>query len=283
MIMLSLSAMGQTGPWRDYVGYGQTMQALSGMTYMTSWDKQTPSGLGQAYADIISGLYGVVAVLAALEYRDRNGRGQHIDLSEYEAMCSVMGPALLAVSRNQGDFIPKGNSTEDEPAAPYGCYPCLGKDRWCAIAVYSDEQWQALCHVLDDPSWAKEERFSTLPLRKQNGEDLNALLGQWTAGRRAEDLVKTLQKSGIPAGVVQNAHDLATDPQLAAREFFVKLEHPAKGVTVADNLPIKCTERFADHWKPAPSLGQDNRYVFLELLGFNERQFSDYITRGIIG
>jgi crotonobetainyl-CoA:carnitine CoA-transferase CaiB-like acyl-CoA transferase len=149
--------------------------------------------------------------------------------------------------------------------------------------VYSDQQWQALCQILGDPSWAKEERFSTLLLRKQNGKQLDILLRQWTAGRTADDIVKTLQESGIPAGVMQNAHDLAADVHLAAREFFVKLEHPLKGATVADNLPIKCGDRFADHWTRAPFLGEDNRYVFLELLGFDERQFNDYVARGIIG
>ena len=283
IIMLSMSAMGQTGPWRDHVGYGQTMQALSGMTYMTSWDERSPSGLGQAYADVISGLYGVVAVLAALEYRDRYGSGQHIDLSEHEAMCSLMGPALLDASCNQRGLVPTGNSAEDEPAAPYGCYRCFGEERWCVIAVYSERQWQTLCHILGDPSWAEEERFSTLPLRKQNEKELDTLLGRWTAGRRAEELVKTLQESGIPAGVVQNAHDLATDPQLAARGFFVNLEHPLKGTTMTDNLPIKSTDTSSDHWKPAPLLGEDNRYVFLELLGFDKTQLNDYVTRGIIG
>ena len=98
IILLSMSAMGQTGPWRDYVGYGQTMQALSGITRMTSWDERSPEGLGQAYADVVAGLYGVVAILAALEYRDRCGAGQHIDLSNHEAMCSLMGPILLELS-----------------------------------------------------------------------------------------------------------------------------------------------------------------------------------------
>jgi len=282
IIMLSMSAMGQTGPWRDYVGYGQTMQALSGMTYMTSWDEQSPSGLGQAYADVVSGLYGVVAVLAALEYRDQNGRGQYIDLSQYEAMCSLMGPALLDVSVNQRDLLPKGNSAEEEPAAPYGCYPCLGKDRWCVIAVYSEAQWHALCHILGDPSWAKEARFSALTLRKQHAEELNGLLARWTATRAAEDTVKLLQESGIPAGVVQNARDLTFDPQLTSREFFVKFEHPAKGTMVVDNLPMKSDDISADYWKPAPCLGEDNEYVFFQLLGFNENQFRDYVKRGII-
>lgn len=283
IIMVSMSAMGQTGPWRDYVGFGPTMQALSGITYMTSWDEHSPSGLGQAYADVISGLYGVVAILAALEHKDKNGGGQHIDLSQYEAMCSLMGPALLDASANQRDLLPAGNSAEDEPAAPYGCYPCLGKERWCVIAIYSEPQWQALCRILGDPSWAKEKRFSTVPLRKQHAEELNRFLAQWTASRAAEDIVKLLQESGIPAGVVQNARDLAIDPQLISREFFVKLEHPAKGTMVADTLPMKCDGRFGDHWKPAPFLGEDNRYVFLQLLGVSESQFNEYVKKGIIG
>lgn len=283
IIMLSMSAMGQTGPWREYVGYGQTMQALSGMTYMTSWDEQSPSGLGQAYADVVSGLYGVAAVLAALEYRDQNGRGQYIDLSQYEAICSLMGPALLDVSGNQRDLLPRGNSAEDEPAAPYGCYPCLGKERWCVIAIYSEGQWQALCSILGRPSWTQEERFSTLSLRKQHAEKLNRFIGQWTATRSAEDIVNLLQESGIPAGVVQNAHDLASDPQLIFREFFVKLEHPVHGTMVADTLPMKSNGRPAKEWRPAPFLGEDNEYVFLQLLGLDEQQFSDYVKRGVIG
>jgi crotonobetainyl-CoA:carnitine CoA-transferase CaiB-like acyl-CoA transferase len=275
--------MGQTGPWRDYVGYGQTIQALSGMTHMASWDEKSPSGLGQAYADVISGLYGVIAVLAALEYRDRYGRGQHIDLSQYEAMCSLMGPAFMDVSANRRDLKPMGSSADEEPASPYGCYSCLGKDRWCVIAVYSEEQWQALCRILGDPSWAKEERFSTLPLRKQHGEELNGLLARWTAPREAEDIVKLLQESGIPAGVVQDARDLASDPQLTSRGFFVNLGHLGKGTMVVDNLPIRSHRTFVRNWEPAPYLGEDNQYVFLKLLGFSESQFGEYFKKGIIG
>jgi benzylsuccinate CoA-transferase BbsF subunit len=283
IIMLRMSAMGQTGPWCNYAGYGQTIQALSGLTYMTSWDEQSPSGLGQAYADVISGLYGVVAVLAALEYRDRYGWGQHIDLSLYEAMCTLMGPALLNVSANQRDLTPMGNMEEGEPAAPYGCYPCLGNDRWCVIAVYSETQWQELCRILGDPSWAKQERFSTLATRKQYGEELDSLLARWTANREAETIVELLEETGIPAGVVQNARDLASDPQLIAREFFIKSEHPLKGTMIVDNMPIKSHDTFASHWEPAPYLGEDNQYVFLDLLGFSENRFWKYVKKGIIG
>jgi len=283
VILLSMSAMGQTGPWRDYVGYGQTMQALSGITRMTSWDERSPEGLGQAYADVVAGLYGVVAILAALEYRDRCGDGQHIDLSNHEAMCSLMGPALLELSAGQRRLLPRGNGTEDDADAPCGCYPCLGTDRWCVIEVSGDAQWQTLRRILGDPGWAGDRKYSTPPLRKQHAEELDRHLSQWTASRTAEDVVRSLQEEGIPAGVVQDAGDLSSDPQLISREFFVRLEHPVHGSGVADNLPVKSRDRFADRWRPAPLLGQDNRYVFMELLGFSESRMEDYRKRGIIG
>ena len=95
LIMLSMSAMGQRGPWKDYVAFAPTLHALSGLTHLTSFEKDFPIGLGFAYADIVAGLYAAFAVLAALEYRDRTGQGQYIDLSEYEAICTLMGPSLL--------------------------------------------------------------------------------------------------------------------------------------------------------------------------------------------
>lgn len=283
IILLSMSAMGQTGPWRDYVGYGPTIQALSGITYMTSRDERSPAGLGQAYADVVSGLYGVVAILSALEYRDRYGGGQHIDLSNLEAMCTLMGPAFLEVSATHGDLLPGVNLAKDETGAPYGCYPCLGEDRWCVLEVSDDAQWQALCRILGNPAWTMDEKFSSAPSRKEHAGELDRLLSGWTSTRFAEEIVDTLQRSGVPAGVVQNARDLASDPQLRSREFFLNIEDPVRGPLVVDNFPVKSEDRVADRWTPSPSLGQDNRYVFMELLGFGERRFDDYVKKGIIG
>jgi crotonobetainyl-CoA:carnitine CoA-transferase CaiB-like acyl-CoA transferase len=282
IILLSMSAMGQNGPWRDYVGYGQTMQALSGITRMTSWDERSPAGLGQAYADVVAGLYGVVAILAAMEYRELCGEGQHIDLSNHEAMCSLMGPALLELSSGRRRLLPPEDVAEDDADAPGGCYPCLGNDRWCVIEVSGEAQWQRLRRILGDPGWARDLEYSTPSLRKRYAEELDRHLSQWTASRAAEDVVRSLQEAGIPAGVVQDARDLSSDPQLISREFFVRLEHPVHGTGVADNLPMKSGDRFADRWRPAPLLGQDNRYVFMQLLGFSESRMEDYRNRGII-
>ena len=283
LIMMSMSAMGQNGPWKDFVAFGPTLQALSGLTDLTSYVKDSPLGLGYAYADTISGLYAALTVLAALEYRDRTGEGQHIDLSEYEAICTVMGPTFLNISINHEGVLPQGNRSDDLLAAPYGCYKCKGLDRWCVIAVFDEAEWQALCEVMGSPGWTREERFSTLSKRKEHADALDKFLEQWTLQYTPEEVVSLLQKARVLAGVVQNAEDLSKDPQLIAREFFVHLKHPVLGKTVSDASPIRFKEGSTMGWKAAPLLGEDNRYVYMELLGLTESEFFSYVEKGIIG
>jgi crotonobetainyl-CoA:carnitine CoA-transferase CaiB-like acyl-CoA transferase len=283
LIMVSLSAMGQTGPWKDFVGFGPTIQALSGFTYLTSFDKDSPLGVGYSYADMIVGLYAALAILSALEYRDRTGQGQYIDISEYESMCTLIGPTLMDVSMSKREVLPQGNCSDYILAAPHGCYKCLGTNRWCVIAVFDDAEWKALCRVMSDPFWTKEEKFSTLLKRKERSKELDGLIEQWTAQHTPEEIVQVLQGAGVLAGLVQDGEDLAKDPQLMARDFFIPLEHPALGRTISDSTPIRFKDIPIFHGKAAPLLGEDNRYVYMELLGFKEDDLSFYIEKGIIG
>lgn len=283
IIMVSMSGMGHTGPWRDFVAFGPTIQALSGLTFLTSFSESAPLGLGFSYADAVAGLFSVLAILIALEHRDREGSGQHIDLSEYEALCTLLGPALLDEFANHTDVLPQGNCAGHVQAAPYGCYKCLGEDRWCVIAVSNEAEWRALCNVLGNPSWTNETRFSTLTARMEHASVLDELLEVWTAKHKAGDLVQVLQEAGVPAGMVQDAEDLAKDPQLTARGFFVRLEHPVYGEALSDNSPIKMSPITTKHWKASPLLGEDNRVVFTELLEMKEAELSSYIKRGIVG
>jgi crotonobetainyl-CoA:carnitine CoA-transferase CaiB-like acyl-CoA transferase len=283
LIMLRMSGMGQTGPWKDFTAFGPTVQSLGGLTYLTSYNKESPVGLGYSHADVISGIYGSIAVLAALEDRDQTGRGQQIDLSEYEAVCSLIGPALLAAATNSNQILPRGNRASHIPGGPYGCYKCLGEDRWCAIAVFDESEWQALCKASGHADWAKDDRFSTLSMRKDHAEELDILIEAWTSKARAEDVMELLQSVGVPVGVVQNAEDLAKDPQLQARAFFVELEHPSLRKTVADRSPIRIEGISVRDWKSAPLMGSENRYVYLELLGLTEAELDAYIKKGVIG
>jgi len=283
LIMISMSGTGQTGPWRDFVAFGPTIQALSGITYLTSFVSDSPIGLGYSYADHVAGLFAALAVLASLEYRDRTGEGQYINISEYEAMCTLLGPAIMDYAANHSPVIPRGNHPNYALAVPYGCYKCLGDDKWCAIAVFTEEEWQALCRVLGNPPWSKEARFSTFWQRREHIEELNELVEQWTAQHNPGEVMNWLQEAGVPAGVVKDAHEVAEDPQLATRGFFVDVRHPVLGKTTFDSTPIRLGRTPARFRRAAPSLGQDNRYVYQELLGMSHQELSRYIEDGVIG
>lgn len=283
IIMVRMSGMGRTGPWKDYVAFGPTVQSLCGLTFLTSDNKGEPAGPGYSYADIAAGLYGALAVLAALEYRESTGLGQCIDLSEYEAACTLLGPFILDLAVNQEEILPMGNRSPHRTAAPHGCYPCLGEDRWCVIAVFEEQEWEALCHIMGDPSWAREDRFSTPSGRKKHEAELDERMREWTKTREAEEIVQRLQEVKVPSAVVQNAADLARDPQLSARRYFRVMEDPVSGPIRADTCPIRWRSEGKGVWRPAPLLGEDNSYVFYKLLGLPEDMIRSYREKGIIG
>jgi len=282
LIMISMSGMGQTGPWKDYTAFGETIQALSGITCLTSYAGEAPPGLNYSYADHVAGLYASLAALIALEHRSDTGQGQYIDLSEYEAMCTLMGPAIMDGIINQKLVLPAGNNPDYGMAAPYGCYRCLGDDQWCVIAVSTEEEWRALCRAMDNPAWARGPRFSTAERRRKNSREIDKLIGQWTAGYGAEEVMVRLQASGVAAGTVRNARELAEDPQLAARSFFAESSHPVLDRIRSDSNPVRLERTPARLRRASPLLGQDNHYVYHELLGITEAEVVRYIEEGVI-
>ncbi len=283
IVMVSLSGFGHSGPWRNFAALGTTIQAASGLTRLTSYNDVQPDGIGFAYADHISGLYAALAALAALRRRDRYGQGAYVDISELEAACSMLGPALLDYSVNGRAAAPAGNMAEWGQAAPHGCYRCKGGDRWCVIAVFSEEDWQSLCHVMGQPQRARQEKFSSTRLRFENADELDALIETWTVNYTSREAMDMLQSAGVPAAAVNDAQDLVDDPQLNGRGFFVELEHPVLGLTRADGNPIRMSAAPAVYNKAAPLLGADNRRVFIDILGMEEDKFRSYLEDGIIG
>jgi benzylsuccinate CoA-transferase BbsF subunit len=277
IIMLSMSVMGRTGPQRDYVGYGPTVQALSGMTYLTSFPGHPSLGPGFSYADHIAGLYASIVLLAALEHRRRTGEGQYIDISEVEAMTGLLGGAVLDYTTRGKEPEPAGNSSP--LAAPHNVYPCRGENRWCAIAVFTDEEWRGLKRALGNPSWAEDARFATLAGRRENIDELDRQIATWTQERTAEEVMSRLQENGVAAGAVQDAADLAGDPQLKERGFFVNKPEIGKFV---DATPIRLSQSPAEYKRAAPSQGQDNDYVYGKLLGMSEKEMADLREKGVI-
>lgn len=280
VVMLSMSTAGHGGAGEELVGFAPTVHALSGLTRLTSFTPAEPLGPGVPHGDIVAGLYGALAVLAALEHRAVTGRGQHIDLSHYEAVCAMLGPELARASLDGSPGDPVGNGPGETMAAPHGCYPCRGEDRWCVIAVFDDAEWVALCRVMGDPPWTSA--FRDIAERRRRAAELDARIGEWTIGHTAEELVALLQRAGVPAGVVQDAADLVRDPHLNARGFFRHLPHPRLGEMLTDASPIVIDGERGCAWEPAPGLGEHNRYVFQELLGLPEAEVAAHVRNGVI-
>lgn len=280
IIMLSMSTMGNTGPWRDYAGFGPTIQAFSGITYLTSFPGKPPLGLGFSYADHIAGLVACLALLGAMEYRRRTGEGQYIDVSQVEVMSSLLGSAILEYTANGRQVEPVGNGSTQ--AAPHGVYRCQGDDQWCAIAVFSDDEWQGFRRALGSPPWAEDRRFATLAGRLENADELDRLVEGWTRRHPAEEVMAWLQRQGVAAGVVQDARDLANDPQLKARGFFIELDHPEMGKNISDATPIKLSDTPARYVQAAPVVAQDNVYVYKQLLGMSDGEIAEFRQQGVI-
>ena len=278
IIMLSATIQGQTGPRSTFVGYGWNTVALTGIGNLTGWPDRSPVGTLQAYPDSIVPWFGVVAILAALDYRRRTGRGQYIDVSQYETTCHFLAPLLLDYAANNRVAMRAGNRCLY--AAPHGVYRCRGDDRWCAISVFNEMEWQAFCRVLGSPTWAGDEKFASLRERKENQDELNRLVEQWTINFTPEEVMALMQQAGVPAGVVKTNKEIFEDPQLTHRDYFQRVEHPEIGQCYQQAWPISLSKSQPEI-RPAPCLGEHNEYVVTQILGFSDQEFVDYLDTGV--
>ncbi len=283
LIMLSLSMEGRTGPHRAVHGFGTVLQAAAGLSHLMGWPDRPPLIPGTAYTDWTTPFFGLVALLAALDYRRRTGKGQYIDISNLEVGVNCLETAILDATVNGREQVRAGNElmVGDLPAAaPHGVYRCQGENRWCAIAVLTDQEWTRFCAALEHPSWTREPRFATILARVRHRGELNALVEAWTSQLPAEEVMRRLQAVGIAAGVVQSAADLAHDPQLAHRGHSVILDHPEVGPQRYDGPGFHLTASPA-RLHPVPLLGQHNVYVFKELLGLSDQEYNALDAEGI--
>jgi crotonobetainyl-CoA:carnitine CoA-transferase CaiB-like acyl-CoA transferase len=219
--------------------------------------------------------YNAASMLIALYSRLSTRKGTTIDSSATEIGIGLIGPTLLDATANQrptrrSDF-PPGNRLLDQPAAPHGVYKCLGDDRWVAIAVFTDKEWQALVSVIDDGAvLGSDDRFADQTSRYGNQDALDAHIERWTSQRDGLDITRLLQSRGVQAGLVQNAEDLLDfDPQVRARNLYFSLNHPVVGKAEFEGVPIRFSRAELIPWRSAPLLGEDNRYVFRDVLGYS--------------
>jgi benzylsuccinate CoA-transferase BbsF subunit len=275
IIYLAMSMQGSQGPQRDFRGTGSSIAALTGIQALSGLPGRIPAGTGTNYPDHLPNpCHAAFALLAALRHRRRTGQGQYIDFAQTEPMLSLLGPTFLDLTVNGTLQERRGN--DHSWAAPHGVYPCAGSDRWIAITVMDDAQWAALADVLGRPAWALEERWATLPQRWRDRQELDGLLAAWTAKQDAQELMLKLQAQGIPAGAVQDAHDVTRlDSQLAHRGHWVRLPHAEMGETIYNNLPFRFSRTPVHPTRPAPLLGEHTREVLGDLLGLSPSEIDE--------
>ncbi len=287
-VLLSMPGFGHGGPWEHYVGFGPQFEEASGITYMSGYADREPIA-HSAMTDPIGGMYAAVAVLIALEHRRRTGQGQYIDFSTTEGASYLNAAAILDYTMN--GRVRERDANRHPAWAPHGAFPCKpalspaegGQDQWVAITVQTDAQFQALCGAMGRPELAKDARFADALSRWQNEAALREPIAAWTREREPREVMTLLQSRGVPAGAANNAASIVHDPQLKARDFIQWIDRPVNGgrhpyygfPAILSRTPVKAR-------KAPPTLGEDNDFVFGEVLRLSNAELTDLKARGII-
>ena len=283
---------GYDGPHRDFLGFGAVLGPITGFNHLTGFPNRAPTGMGTNYPDyVINPAHTLTAIMAALRHRKRTGKGQRIELSQLESCVAALAPAIMDYTVNERSQERAGNRLPH--AAPHGAFPCQGikvdtvlgeqdEGRWCVIACFSDEQWEALRKAMGDPEWARAENLATLAGRKAHEDELEQQIAGWTSPQPPEQVMAALQAAGVPSGVVQNARDCLGDEHLQDRDYYVYLEHPEAGRTAYDGSGFRLTKTPAQYRTAAPCLGEHTQEVAKDILGLSDEDIADLLVEQVL-
>ncbi|HEX78198.1 MAG TPA: CoA transferase [Dehalococcoidia bacterium] len=282
LIMVRSSATGLSGPYRDYRAHGSQLDAICSHSSLRGYRDMDPSANTPVFiTDYLGACFSALAAMMALNYRRRTGRGQLIEVAQVETGAVCLGEAMMDHSMNQRVRTTQGNR-DIHGAAPCGCYRCAGEDRWVNITVTSDEEWQGLCRALGNPPWTQEERFSDARSRYENQDALDQYIEQWTSQRDHYAVMHLLQKEGVPAGPVMDARDTYNDPHLKERGFLVPVSHRDCGNYLHPGAAWKLSKTPITIRRPPVRFGEDNEYVYKQLLGFSDEEYAELERKGHI-
>ena len=284
LIYMSNTGFGYTGPWRRYAGIGRMFELTCGLSQFTGYPDEGPRRVGKAFFDLHVGWMATFAILAALHYREQTGKGQWLDFSMYQVGVATMGDAILDYVANGRNGQIMGN--RHNWFAPHSVYRCKGDDKWIAIAVENDDHWNALCHVMNDPDWSREEKFTTGGGRWSHQDEIDQHLNNWTEEHSHLELMTLLQTSGIPASAVMNSREILTDPHMQARKFYEPIEHPPEtgiGKKLYFGRPWKMSKTPSFIRRPAPKLGEHNELILGDMLGRTPTEIEKLYEIGVLG
>ena len=279
LVMVSSCLQGQTGPHKDYPGFGGQGSALGGYNLLTGWPDREPVGPYGTITDSLAPRFAASALAAGLLYRRRTGRGVHLDVSQVEAAVYSLTPWVLDYDVNGHVGSRQGNRSDR--AAPHGAFACAGEDRWVAIAVWDDGDWERLARALGlDADTTR--RFATFEARAAAIDDVEALVSAWTASRPPDEVATTLQGAGIEAVPVADLGDASADPQLHHRHHFVTLEHPCMGECGYERNGFRLSDAPAGFTRSSPTLGEHNDYVLGDVLGLGPAERQRLLDDGVL-
>ena len=291
IIYVSCSGYGHVGRDASYVTWGPTAQAVSGNTYMSGLPDMPPAGWGYSYLDHTAGFYGAIAMLMALWHRKQTGEAQFVDMSQIETGMVLTGVPVLDYQVNGREYVRVGNRSKWPAIAPHGVFRCAADeraptsqpehndDRWIAITVDGEDQWESLCSVLEAPELLRDQRFIDNDLRVRYEEELESLIGEYTRARDCFELMYALQEQGVPAGVCQRTDDkMVRDDQLAEREFYREAPHAEIGVHKYEGYPVSFSGARWRMDRGAPLLGEDTMAVLTDLLGYTHEEVAQMMS-----
>jgi crotonobetainyl-CoA:carnitine CoA-transferase CaiB-like acyl-CoA transferase len=287
LVVLRAPAYGITGPWRERLAYAPTIEAQAGIAWVSGFTDrgpEPPSGV----ADAMGGAHATVALLLALEYRDRTGRGMFVE-------CPMVGSSLNLAAEQVVEYSAYGRllgrrGNRSATCVPQGVYLTADtdadgtRDRWVAISVADEEQWVALAAAIDVPAWSRDRALGTVAGRRAVEDDLDATLAAWCATRGTPEIVAVLSGAGVPTEAVVPAHEHDRLEPVVWRRLFEAVEHPVTGVADFIGAPFRHARGPHVHnRRPAPLLGEHNRDVLTRILGLTDAAVDELEAAGVIG
>jgi crotonobetainyl-CoA:carnitine CoA-transferase CaiB-like acyl-CoA transferase len=279
LVVVRMPAFGLDGPWRDWTGFAQTMEQVTGLAWVTGHVDDQPR-IQRGPCDILAGIHAVFATLVALQHRATTGKGAHVESTMVETALNAAAEQLVEYGAYGEVMGRQGNRSRW--AAPQGLYRS-GDRQWVALSIETDAQWASLCSVLDASEWVADAGLARQAGRRARHDELDVVLRAWAETHEGAAAVEILVSAGVPAGVVFDQRTLSTHPQLVAREFFEELDHPVVGLHRVAGPPFRYAS--VPRWmkRPAPTLGQHNHDVFEGLLGMTESEVKTLEADGIVG
>jgi benzylsuccinate CoA-transferase BbsF subunit len=273
IILIRVKGMGCTGPHAADLTYGPNVGNTMATTYLWNYPGATTATAEPRtqHPDFMGGVTGAFGVVLALIQRKKTGRGQWIDSAQQEIGASILGPKYLEYTVNKREPQPEGNRSLI--AAPYGPYQCKGNDRWCVIAVYTQDEWERFAGLLEKEGLKRDAKFATHLQRVRHKEELDKWVTSWTKQHDPYEVMEMVQGVDVCAAVVQDVEDqFKHDKQYAATGFLVHMTEPEAGDMVTENVPMRLSETPGKVRGVAPLMGEHTHEIAKNLLGLSDEE-----------